>query len=230
MPTLRFFVNDKRISTAVTLNDGACLQVYPVKKNYVNENAWRVSWENSNLAKPSVHVEEQELTSSTSNFSGSGKMNVTTTLASSPKVSITQKIKKEDWHFISSPRNYTFPPGTYYIGDLCYVLGDDVYDNVYGEYDYQDGVYANSDTNEIFMVGGTAYGDGFYEGSDGNDFAVDAGIIGITPISCTRKNEGGGHLYTFTKPVKCTFKNGIFKFVSGDTVLIINTEGNNDEE
>jgi hypothetical protein len=287
MLTLRFFVNDKRISTAVTLNDGTCLQVYPDKKKYINENAWRVSWESSSAAKPSIRVEEEDdnvrnlkkdwicpacgkgpgndhrmciclafdynvqnweiacgirkyvrspspppapsPSPIISSHSLSAACNHSLSAACN-QIPITSSVNLSDWQY-SSVMKYTFPAGTYYIGDLCYVLGDDVYDKVYGGYDYRDGVYAKKGTSEIFMVGGTACGDGFYEGSDENGFAVDAGIIGITPSSCIRKNNGGGHTYTFSEPVKCTFKSGIFEFVSGDTTLTIDTERNvSDEE
>ena len=73
----------------------------------------------------------------------------------------------------------TFGPGKYFIGDICYALPDEVYDNVWGKkYKYEDGSYEA----EGFAVHRTAYGDGCYHGSDGVDYAVDAGVLGITKI------------------------------------------------
>ena len=71
-----------------------------------------------------------------------------------------------------------FGPGTYFIGDICYALPEEIYDEVWGDkYGYENGSY------EGFAVHGTAYGDGCYLGSDGISYAVDAGVIGVTDIT-----------------------------------------------
>lgn len=67
--------------------------------------------------------------------------------------------------------------GKMYIGDLCYALSDEVYNNVWGGHNYEDGAYNTPDG--MFAVVGTAYGDGTYSSNIGFDFPVDAGIIGI---------------------------------------------------
>ena len=34
----------------------------------------------------------------------------------------------------------TLPPGRYYIGDICYALKNEIYDNIWGDkYDFSDG-------------------------------------------------------------------------------------------
>lgn len=273
MAALRFFVNDKRVSTAVPLNDGTILQVYPSKKKFVNENAWRLSWESSSAAKPSIRVEQEEDTvrnvkrdwicpacglgpgndhrmciCTAYNYSverweiacgirkassapaptpSPSPTNPPLSLAPSPagvQIPMTASVNVKDWQY-SSVKGHVCPAGKYYIGDLCYVLGNAVYDKVYGGHGYGDGLYVNKKTNEFFFVGATAYGDGCYIGSDGKEFGVDAGIIGICPASCMRKDDGGGHMYTFTEPVECKFKGGFFDFISGYNSLTIDTSG-----
>lgn len=81
-----------------------------------------------------------------------------------------------------------FGPGTYFIGDTCYALNDEIYHGVWGDkHGFNDGVY---DANgHKFAVAGTAYGDGEYKGSDGTRYAVDAGVIGITPKELWKPDE-----------------------------------------
>ena len=77
-------------------------------------------------------------------------------------------------------------PGTYYVGDLCYVMhpqwkevcalmfasGDKgVLD---GEFNLANGVR--------FAVQRTAYGDGTYQDDQGRDYPVDAGLIGCIRV------------------------------------------------
>ena len=143
--------------------------------------------------------------------------------------STTEGVNVADWEF-TRPKKHTCPAGKYYIGDLCYVLGDDVYEKVFGGHGYEDGLYTKKNSNEFFFVAGTAYGDGCYPSSDGKEFCVDAGIIGICPISCMRKDDGGGQTYTFTQPVECKFRGGVFEFVSGYDYLKIDTAGYDENE
>lgn len=79
------------------------------------------------------------------------------------------------------------PPGKYYIGDICYVLDDDVYTGVWGKAKYANGVY-EVDGNK-FAVHMTAYGDGEYMGSNKISYCVDAGNIGIVPIKLCKANS-----------------------------------------
>lgn len=95
----------------------------------------------------------------------------------------------------------TSPSNTFYIGDLCYVLSDEDYDNSVIESTKdgkEDGKYVlktDENGNELASIHfGTQYGDGWYELADEssiipegvsfvhNGFPVDAGIIGICPI------------------------------------------------
>lgn len=70
-----------------------------------------------------------------------------------------------------------FKPGTYFIGDPCYALRDDLYDKWETDNDYADGNYG------YFAVGSTAYGDGLYSDSySDRNFGVDAGVLGIVNL------------------------------------------------
>lgn len=68
----------------------------------------------------------------------------------------------------------------FYIGDICYVLNDDLYQDIWGnKYNFKDGII-DFGINQV-LVHGTAYGDGCYEDNKGNTYYVDAGVIGIVP-------------------------------------------------
>lgn len=68
----------------------------------------------------------------------------------------------------------------FYIGDICYVLDDEIYSGVWGAAEYEDGEYTTPSGHK-FAVASTAYGDGSYNDQDGNEYGVDAGVIGIVP-------------------------------------------------
>ena len=111
-------------------------------------------------------------------------------------------------------------PGTYYVGDLCYVMhpqweevcalmfatdGGGVLD---GEFNLANGVR--------FAVHGTAYGDGVYKGSDAKDYPVDAGLIGCIRVEDVYDPEWwleGVHEHTFENPFELKYDNGVFRFV-----------------
>ena len=75
----------------------------------------------------------------------------------------------------------SMPAGEYYIGDLCYVMTDEEWNEfcsitidgmkcIDGEFSLKDG--------RRFATYGTAYGDGVYHDQYGHSYAVDAGLIG----------------------------------------------------
>lgn len=205
--TYRFFVGDKRLSTAVVTKKGEFLQVFPEKTPFYSESAWRQHWIHFNTCR------------------------VETTL---PKTSKKEEktrevVKKEDWTF-SSALTFTAPAGSYYIGDLCYVLSDEIYDTVFRDVGgYDPGLYQKKNSTDFFLVDGTAYGDGLYKSTDLKSFAVDAGIIGIVPMSLVSQKGAGGHFYTFKEPVQCTFRGGKFSFLSEYHEIVIDTRGSDEE-
>ena len=75
--------------------------------------------------------------------------------------------------------------GTYWIGDLCYVLGDrweSVCELIIVEHKVLDGVFTLPDGTE-FAIYSTAYGDGTYEDREGRVYLVDSGSIGCVLVS-----------------------------------------------
>jgi len=80
------------------------------------------------------------------------------------------------------------PAGRYYVGDLCYVMTDEEWDEfcsittdgnrcLHGEFNFEDG--------RRFATFGTRWGDGKYVDTNKlYEFSVDAGLIG-----CMRLNE-----------------------------------------
>lgn len=75
----------------------------------------------------------------------------------------------------------TMPAGKYYIGDLCYVMNTDEWEQVcniiFGRSKILDGEFYLSDGRK-FAIYSTAYGDGEYHDQYGHTYSVDAGSIG----------------------------------------------------
>lgn len=79
----------------------------------------------------------------------------------------------------------TMPAGRYYIGDLCYVMTDEEWDEfcsitikgnqcIDGEFTFKDG--------RRFATYGTKWGDGLYFDQYGREYSVDAGLIGCIKL------------------------------------------------
>ena len=123
--------------------------------------------------------------------------------------------------------------GTYYVGDLCYVLHDEwdevceliIKDNICldGEFTLKDG--------RRFAIYSTAYGDGTYLDQSGNEYGVDAGSIGCILLSdINLESEGnfltGGNIVPFENDFHTDEEDGRIMFGS----LIIDTDPVYDEE
>lgn len=129
----------------------------------------------------------------------------------------------------------TMPAGTYYVGDLCYVMhgewsefcditisGNQVRD---GEFELKDG--------RRFATYSTAYGDGTYEDRECRSYDVDAGLIGcirIEDIDLTNEQNflTGGHVIEFYQPFETSGgrSHGQIRFGS----VCIDTASDADEE
>jgi hypothetical protein len=206
MSTIRAFQNNIRIATGRVTKDGRFFQAYPTKMYFNSEQQWR---------------------------DAVSKAFTVTFMADKPVEKVAEKPAEK---VAEKPAEYsksttqTLPAGRYYIGDLCYAMKDTIYDGIFGGNDYAYGYYTMK--NGCFLVNGTAYGDGSYQGTNGFDYGVDAGIIGIASLSVCNAEEKiyGGTAHTFTEPVKCTFKDGIFDFSSGNWHLTINTAADFDDD
>jgi hypothetical protein len=71
--------------------------------------------------------------------------------------------------------------GKYYVGDLCYVLTDDEWEQVCARTingkSFADGEFELNDGRK-FAIYGTSWGDGEYNDYYGNSYSVDSGSIG----------------------------------------------------
>ena len=84
----------------------------------------------------------------------------------------------------------------FYVGDICYVLDDNVYDDIWGKAGYEDGVYETPFGQFAkFAVASTAYGDGSYADQFGHEYGVDAGVIGIVPWELLEHQKKWQHCY-----------------------------------
>lgn len=113
------------------------------------------------------------------------------------------------------------PAGTYYIGDLCYVMHDEWdefcdittvgYDCIDGEFNLKDG--------RRFATYGTKFGDGVYDG-----LSVDAGLIGCILLEDIDQSNSNndiklGKIVTFDKSFETGEHNGeiFFGHITIDT-------------
>lgn len=77
----------------------------------------------------------------------------------------------------------------FYVGDICYVLDDKIYYDVWGANGFKNGKFSDPETGYEVAVASTAYGDGCYIGSNGIAHGVDAGVIGIVPLELVPKKD-----------------------------------------
>jgi hypothetical protein len=115
--------------------------------------------------------------------------------------------------------------GTYYVGDLCYVMHDrwDEFCNLTivgqkvldGEFNLADGTR--------FATFTTAYGDGTYKDELGNEYPVDAGLIGCIRVEdiapAELANTVNGRVVEFVRDFTTFSAGGVISFgtVSIDT-------------
>lgn len=74
-----------------------------------------------------------------------------------------------------------FKAGIYYIGDPCYAIHENNWDEVLDDTNF----FRNKDQTykgAKILIGSTAYGDGFFHDNYDRVYYVDSGSIGIIPI------------------------------------------------
>lgn len=129
-----------------------------------------------------------------------------------------------------------FPAGKYYFGDICYVLADNHYYQVWGDkYNFDPGIIPIGGSQ--FAVDSTAYGDGVYYGMDNksvqHELSVDAGVLGLVPWDLVadenkEKAEELGFVFVSDKELVFRSEGGEFSIhTPTDTLLYVDT---NDEE
>jgi hypothetical protein len=129
--------------------------------------------------------------------------------------------------------------GTYYVGDLCYVMHpqwDEVCDLMFatGGNSVLDGEF-NLANGIRFSLHSTAYGDGTYQDQQGRDYPVDAGLIGCIRVEDVVDPEAwlaGMQTVEFDQTFELQYDEGVIKFVSvnGKVLLAIDTDPVYDEE
>jgi len=120
-----------------------------------------------------------------------------------------------DWTFTSldSKKVYILPAGTYFIGDINYVIDDSPIYDVFGMTSYDYGYYQSR--HGCFLVDEVKSDFCHFIGSDKNKYMVDNGIIGIISSNLIKDPDtSGGYIYTFENEVAVRMNNGIFRFNS----------------
>jgi len=137
------------------------------------------------------------------------------------------------------------PPGTYYVGDLCYVIRDSYWTNLIstvldqGKEDEGEMEAAVSDTspNPVrFACYFTKWGDGAYTDNERREYLVDSGSIGCVKISDLTippqvdqvEFFRGGHIIKFDEEFETENKGGFIRF--GNVVIDTAQEQEQEEE
>lgn len=124
----------------------------------------------------------------------------------------------------------TMPAGNYWIGDLCYVMGDKwdrFCDITISGHDVKYGIHDIDGTQVVFF--GTKYGDGVYNDRSGKQYPVDAGLIGaikVDDITDPDASISNGHIHKFETPWVVDEHDGVIEF--GD--VIINTADEEEDD
>ena len=129
--------------------------------------------------------------------------------------------------------------GTYYVGDLCYVMHPqwkEVCDLMFatGDNTVLDGEF-NLANGVRFTLHSTAYGDGTYQDQQGRKYPVDAGLIGCIRVEDVVDPEAwlaGVQTVEFTEQFELQYDEGVISFVNanGKVLLSIDTDPVYDEE
>jgi hypothetical protein len=94
-------------------------------------------------------------------------------------------------HKVIKEEIFTLEPGTYIIGDPCYFVPDDKWNEVLESSKFfsakEDGsalgYFIGKNGEKVCVIAfETAYGDGVYTDNHGHEFPVDAGLIGFNKV------------------------------------------------
>lgn len=116
-----------------------------------------------------------------------------------------------------------FEAGLYYVGDPCYVVADKDWGKLLDKFNFfEDNSFEYHD--EQCWAAGTAYGDGCFEDNFDREYGVDAGLLGIVPVSaCDKKrlntSGAGGQVIRFDERFLVWEMDGKFHFGN----VVINT-------
>lgn len=119
-----------------------------------------------------------------------------------------------------------FKAGKYYIGDPCYVVNDEEWDDLLEQTSHFTNEEQSYKGHNIF-AGAIAFGDGLYYDNMERSYGVDSGNLGIIPVVALNDLNIKllhGHIITFKFDFNVEINEGIFRF--GD--IIDSTEEMND--
>lgn len=107
---------------------------------------------------------------------------------------------------------YTLPPGTYYIGDPCYVFERESWDTIGEQTEWFHKTPIAELNGMQLLAFGTAYGDGDYADQFGNRYPVDAGLIGVVPVFLMERKTRDMRYITSDEPLVCSEHDGVLTF------------------
>lgn len=123
------------------------------------------------------------------------------------------------------------PAGRYYIGDLCYVLRDEVWDEVcrltISSGTCLEGKFTLSDGRDFVMLG-TKWGDGTYNDFMGRRYFVDSGTIGCIKVDDNFEGFEGSVIAKFTEPFRCYKEKAMLVF--GHISVNTGDDSDNDDD
>nr|QMP83041.1 MAG: hypothetical protein [Caudoviricetes sp.] len=136
--------------------------------------------------------------------------------------------------------NNVMPAGTYYVGDLCYVMHDawteccELFFENRDDHGCNEGVFKLND-GRVFANFNTAYGDGEYHSNIASSFCVDSGSIGCIKLEDINDDTYSidnisklGAIHTFENDFIVSEHNGIISF--GDVNIYTNDNPYYEEE
>lgn len=113
--------------------------------------------------------------------------------------------------------NNPMPAGRYYVGDLCYVMSDEQWEEVceltIDGNNCLEGIFTMKDGTRFAMYS-TEYGDGRYPDLEGNQYSVDSGTIGCVLVSSAKKDPdiGLGNVIEFPEEFETRRNRGTIHF------------------
>lgn len=128
-----------------------------------------------------------------------------------------------------------FGPGTYYLGDPCYVLNNHIYYNVWGnEHNYEEGIITvvHEGQEHCFAVARTCYGDGEYLDQNRKGYPVDSGTIALIPFALWEKGLTAtdivekflGNVLKAKDSVVFSAEDGVFEVLVDKEKIMIDTK------
>ena len=151
--------------------------------------------------------------------------------------------KSVNFIYLPNPQSQKIPAGTYYVGDPCYIIPDELWDDYISEMFDDSGrslgpIFCIQYKQFRTFVFDTKFGDGQYpisiNGVELNSFGVDAGCYSLIPEALVNEFNGkmsSGCKVTFNNEAHIdSYEDGDAFIVSSDTKLFIDTSGSTEDD